>query len=437
MKTLLKNTSAIIALMASVYATAQEDAVFMDRVLVIVNEDVITQSEFDYRLATIKSEFDESTPEPPNLNTQLLESMVRDRLQVQEAKRRGIEIGDEELGAAIERFAAQQNITVEQLQAALRAEGKPFDKFKESVRDSITISRFTDFYARTRVRVPAYEIDGHIEATGMDDDTAEYNIARIQIKNTEENIELAQKVINDIEGGLSFQQAVLTYSEATDAQEGGEIGWRQAKDLPEIWQGPVRGLDIGQVSPVISSENALHIIKLLDRKGGTKKTEIVQTQVSHILIKAESKVAKSRASKRLLDLRKRIEDGEDFDDLARIYSDDTGSAATGGSLGWVSPGEMVQPFEEAFNQIALNKISDPIDTQFGMHILKVEDRRKKNVTEQVMRSQAENQLRSQRAQREFGQWVRELLEGAYVEHVSAPSDPTLKKPLAKKDKPLL
>jgi len=124
---------------------------------------------------------------------------------------------------------------------------------------------------------------------------------------------------------------------------------RLAKDLPEIWKDPLKNMEVGQVSDVIVGENALHILKLLDRTG--EKTEIVQTQVSHILIKAESKVAKSQASKRLFELKQRILDGEDFDTLARIYSDDTGSAATGGSLGWVSPGEMVQPFEEAFNQI--------------------------------------------------------------------------------------
>ncbi len=423
MKKLVINLVATAALAVGVSATAQQSTAFMDRVLVIVNEDVITQSEFDYRLQTVAQEFNEANQAPPDLKKQILDGMVSDRLQVQEANRRGIEIGDEELAQAIQRFAAQQNVTSEQLQASLEAQGQPFGKFRESVRDSLTITRFTDYYARTRVVVPDYEIDGFMEANNLNQDNTEYNIARILIKNSEDNVDLANRVKDEIDNGLSFQQAVLTYSESTDAQNGGVIGWRAAKDLPEIWKGPLKDLEAGQVSRVIVGDSALHILKVLDRRGD--KTEIVQTLVSHILIKAESRVAKSQASKRLYDLRQRILDGENFDDLARIYSDDTGSAATGGSLGWVSPGQMVQPFEEAFQQIALNQISTPIDTQFGMHILKVEDRRKKNVTEQIARSRAENILRRQRAEREFGQWVRELLEGAYVEHVSAPTDPVI------------
>jgi peptidyl-prolyl cis-trans isomerase SurA len=423
MKTLIRNTVAIFAMAASVSLAAQQKFAFMDRVLVIVNEDVITQSEFDYRLATVMRELDKTKPVPADLHKQLLDGMVSDRLQVQEANRRGIEIGDQELAQAIERFAGQQNITTAQLKVTLEAQGEAFDKFSESVRDSLTISRFTDYYARTRVVVPDYEIKTFMDTNNLNDDNSEYNVAHILIKNPDVNADLAQQVVDEIQGGLSFEQAVLTYSEAADAQAGGVIGWRTSDQLPEVFLAAVKDLEAGQVSRVVTSPNGLHILKLLDRKGD--KTEIIQTQVSHILIKAESNVAKSQASKRLLDLRQRILDGERFDDLARIYSDDTGSAATGGSLGWVSPGEMVQPFEEAFQKIALNQVSQPVDTQFGMHILMVEDRRKKNVTEQIARGRAENILRRQRADREFGQWVRELLEGAYVEHVSEPSIPVI------------
>jgi len=423
MKTFIINTVAIVIIAVSASAVAQQTSAFMDRVLVIVNEDVITQSEFDYRLKTIEQDIKDAGQRPPNLNKQILDSMVSERLQVQEANRRGIEVGNQELSQAIGRFAAQQNATVAQLQASFEAQGQPFEKFTESVRDTLTISRFKEFYARSRVVVPGYEIEGWLEVNNINEDDSGYEFARILIKSPDVNADLAQQVRDEIEGGLSFQQAVLSYSEAPDASTGGVIPMRLAKDLPEIWKDPLKNMEVGQVSDVIVGENALHILKLLDRTG--EKTEIVQTQVSHILIKAESKVAKSQASKRLFELKQRILDGEDFDTLARIYSDDTGSAATGGSLGWVSPGEMVQPFEEAFNQIPLNQVSEPIDTQFGMHILKVEERRKKNVTEQIARARAENILRRQRAEREFGQWVRELLEGAYVEHVTAPSEPVI------------
>jgi len=398
---------------------AQDTSAFMDRVLVIVNEDVITQSEFDYRMETVAREFSAENPPPANLAEQLLDSMISDRMQVQEANRRGIGVSEEELDAAIERFASQQNASLDQLKSTLEAEGQPFFKFRESVRDTLVISRLTDFYARTRVVVPDYEIDVAIEQAGLGADNSEYLISRILLKDPSSNTDLAQRIRDEIDDGLSFQQAVLSYSEAPDAQDGGLIGWRKPDNLPTEWAEALKDLEAGQVSQVISTGNALHILKMQERKG--ERTEIIQTKVSHILIKAESKVAKSQATKRLIDLRKRIENGESFDDLARIFSDDTGSAANGGSLGWVSPGEMVRPFEEGFNQIAMHKVSEPIDTQFGMHILVVEDRRKKNVTEQIARGRAEQQLRRQRADREFGQWVRELLEGAYVEHVAKPT----------------
>lgn len=393
---------------------------YVDRVLVIVNEDVITQSEFDYRIDTVLADIRESGKQaPPDLKKQLLEGMVRDRLQVQEANRRGIRVSERELDEAIERFAAQQKVSVDALRAELVAAGQPFNLFEQTVRDSMVISRFSDFYARSRVVVPDYEIDGFIAANKLDSDGSEYKVAHILLKNPEERAELAQQVRQEIADGLSFQQAVITYSEATDAQEGGLIGWRTAAQLPEVFVDAIKNMQVGQVSGVVTSPNGLHILKLLDLKGD--RTEIIQNSVRHILISAESDIAKSQAAKKLFNIRQRIVNGEDFSELARIFSDDSVSAANGGSLGWVSPGEMVQPFEEAFKQLPIGEISEPIQTRFGVHILRVEDRQKKNITDQLIRARADNVLRRQRADREFQQWVRELLEGAYVEYIAEPA----------------
>lgn len=393
----------------------------MDRVLVIVNEDVVTQSEFDYRMRTLLQDLQTaSKPVPPDLSKQLLDTIVNERLQVQEANRRGIEIADAELEQAIQRFAAQQSINVDQLRQSIAQSGQPFKLFRESVRDSLTISRFTEYYARTRVIVPEYEIDGVIDSQGLNSDDSEYQIAQILIKDPDANATLAEQVRSEIDSGSSFAQAALQYSESPNAQDGGVLGWRRKEQLPDVFFDAVKGMQVGEVSPVITTPNGLHILKLLNRKGG-ERTEIIQSEVSHILIKAESNVARSQASKRLYELKKRVAAGEDFSELARIYSDDTGSAATGGSLGWVSPGQMVKPFEQRYETLTLGEVSEPVATQFGMHIIRVEDRRKKDVTEQLLRNQIAESLRRQRADREFGQWVRELLEGAYVEHVAEPT----------------
>lgn len=412
----------VAALVMAFGITVSNVHAFDDRVLAIVNEDVITQSEFDYRISSVLQEIKaNSRSVPPNLAKQLLDTMISDRVQVQEANRRGITIADQEVQATMQRFAAQQNATLDQLKKQLIEQGQPYKMFEESVRDSMTISRFTDYYARSRVVVPDYEIDGFIVANKLDQDTSEYQIAHILIKGPEENEALAQKVREEISAGMTFQQAVLTYSEATDAQEGGLIGWRRAEQLPELYVTAIRDLQVGEVTPVLKSANGLHILKLLDLKGDRK--EILQSDVSHILISAESKIAKKQAAKKLFNIRKRILAGENFSDLARIFSDDSVSAANGGNLGWVSPGDMVPPFEEAFQNLSLNEVSQPVDTQYGMHIIVVNDRRKKNITEQLIRSRADSILRRQRADREYQQWVRELMEGAYVEYVSEPKLP--------------
>lgn len=411
----------IVMLFAVAATSVKAQQAMMDRVLVIVNEDVITQSEFDYRYKTIVGEMQAANqPLPPDLETQLLDTMVSDRLQVQEAERRGITINDEQLQQALGRFASQQNLSLEQLALSVEQSGQPFDLFAASVRDSMTISRFSEYYARSRVVVPDYEIDGFLSANNLDQDDVEYEVAQILIKGGEDRREVADQVRDEIARGTSFQEAVLTYSEALDAQTGGVIGWRKPSQLPSMFADALKDLQVGDVSPVVQSPNGFHILKLMNLKG--ERQEILQSNVRHILISAESRVARARAKKRALELRSRIVDGgEGFDAVARIYSDDSGSAALGGSLGWVSPGEMVPGFEKAYTELGIGEVSQPVETQFGVHVLRVEDRRTKNVTEQLKRARADSILRRQRADREFGQWVRELMEGAYIKHVAKPA----------------
>jgi len=410
----------MLAILMISAGTSVAYAGFMDRVLVIVNEDVITQSEFDHRMKTIQGEIERNGGQkvPANINTQLLDGMISDRLQIQEARRRGITISEEELTAAMQRFAGQKNLTVEQLAQQVEVQGQSYRRFRESVRESLTISRLTDYYASVRVVVPDYEIDGWIAANQMSDSGSEYHIAHILIKDPEQNMQKAEEVLQKISAGMSFQEAALNYSEATDAQDGGVIGWRTLDQLPEVFAGAIKNTRVGGVTEILESSNGLHILKLLEMKGD--RQEIVQNKVRHILISSTTKVAQAQAAKKLFEIRQRIIDGENFAQLARIYSDDSVSAANGGELGWVSPGEMVPGFEQTYQQLPLGEISKPIATQYGMHILEVLDRREKNVTDQVIRNKASNILRRQRAEREFDQWVRELKEQAYIEHVAQP-----------------
>lgn len=395
---------------------------FSDRVLVIVNEAVITQSQLDYRREGVLKDVESNGAEIPPLDVldkQILDTMVSELLQVQEAERRNLAVSDAEVDAAIQRYASQQNLNVQQLKIAFSQRGESFNRFTKSVSDSLNISRLTEYYVRARVVVPDYEIEGFIAQNEIDSGGAEYQIAHILIKNPDENRLLAENVRTEIIEGVSFQQAVLTYSEATNAQEGGVLGWRTAAQLPEVFTEAIKTVNVGELTEVLETENGLHILKLLDIKGN--REEILQHKVRHILISANTEVARTHANIRISEIKQRILAGEKFDELARIYSDDAVSAANGGDLEWVSPGEMVPQFEDAFNKIPLNEISEPFNTSYGVHILQVLDRRTKNITDELIRAQADNILRSRRAEREFEQWVRELESESYIYYLSEPA----------------
>lgn len=407
----------VATLMAIAFSVSIQAKKIMDQVLVIVNDEVITQSEYDYRMLTVMSGQPNPNQIPADLPKQLLEAMIADRLQLQEADRRGIKISDDELNKAIGRFAAAQKLSLPQLKQRIESQGQAFARFRESVRESLVISRLTEYYAQTQVTVPDYEIDGYIEQNGIGEDATKYQIAHILIKDDSSQNPL--KVRDEIAAGMGFQRAVLNYSEALDAQEGGVIGWRSLSELPEVFANAIKNLDVGEITPVLKSPNGSHILKLINIEGD--RQEVVQAKIRHILIKAETKVARAQAIKKLAKLKARILAGEDFSTLARIYSDDSVSAANGGDLGWVSPGETVPAFEQTFTKSNINQVSEPFESRFGAHILEVVDRRNKNVTEKIIRNRVDNILRRKRAEREFDQWVRELKEGAYIVRVAEPS----------------
>jgi len=351
--TFLASLSKLAVVSGSILMASHSYAQVTDKVLVIVNDDVITQSELDFRLASVNAEFAQTERSlPDDIEKQLLDSMINDRIQIQEAERRGIDVSDQELDEAVTRFAQQQGQTVQELEQSLGNVGQVVDRFRQTVKDSLIINRLTEFYANNRVFVPDYEIEGAMSQNKLGDNAFEYQVAHIFIQNIESK------------------------------ETGGLIGWKTADQLPELFAKAVKGIEVGGISEVLESANGLHILKLVDRKG--ELIEVLQNNVRHILIEAEGEIAIKQASKKLQKIKARILAGEDFGQLARIHSDDSVSAATGGSLDWVNPGQ-------------------------------------ENVTDIVMKNRVRGVLRRQRANREFSQWVRQLKEQAYISHVAGPS----------------
>lgn len=420
-KTLNRYSISLVVIISSVLITNDLQAQVTDKVFVIVNDDVITESEFDFRLASINAEFAQTGKTlPDDVDKQLVDSMINDRIQVQEAERRGLEVSEQQLDEAVARFAQQQGQTVEQLKQSLGNNDQVVDRFRQTIKESLIITSLIEFYANNRVFVPIYEIEGAMTQGKLGSDDFEYQIAHIFIQNIDTNKEKAELIHQELVNGLDFMDTVSKYSQAADLKEtGGLIGWKTADQLPEIFATAVKSIKVGGISEVLESSNGLHILKLVDRKG--EVIEVLQNNVRHILMEAEGEIAIKQASKKLQKIKSRILAGEDFGQLARIYSDDSVSAATGGSLEWVNPGQMVPPFEEAFKQLAINDISDPVVTEFGVHIIQVQERRQEDVTEIVMQNRVRGVLRRQRANREFSQWVRQLKEQAYISHVAGPS----------------
>ncbi|MEO0368554.1 MAG: peptidylprolyl isomerase [Pseudomonadota bacterium] len=411
----------IVCLTALIQGIVATNAVaqYADKVLVIVNEDVITQSEFEARKRTVLAEINQPVDAmPSDFAPKLLDGMISDRLQLQEAVRRSLEPGAEELDFGFERYLQQQGVTQSQFLYELSQSGQSVDDFKNTLKDTISLSRLRDYYARARVIVPDYEIDGWLAVNGNQLNDIQYNVAHLLIKDPVLNRSRAEAAREQIVNTGDFASAAARFSDATDAPEGGLMGWRRPEQLPDIFLNALKDLQVGGVTPILESPNGLHILKLVDLRG--ERTEILQHRVSHVLINAKTAVARAQAVKRLNKVKELADNGEPFANLARINSDDSVSAAAGGDLGWVSPGEMVYEFEQQMVNAKLNEVSSPFSSQFGVHILLVEDRRNQNITDQMQRRRADSILRRQRVDREFNQWVRDLREQAYIEHVSEP-----------------
>ena len=419
----IRRLTRVFALTLSLYSLFWAPNVYAeyeDKVLVIVNEDVITQSEFDVRKRTVLAEMNQPEDSlPPEFNKNLLDGMISDRLQLQEAYKRELEPSDAEIDMGVQRFVAQQNLTVPEFERNLAAEGQTMGDFRPTLRDTIALSRLRDYYARARVIVPDYEIEGFLAINAEQLNDTQYLVAHILLKDPEQNRQRAQQIRQEIIDLGDFEGAARQYSQSADAAEGGVMGWRRSEQLPDVFLKALKDTRVGGVTPVLESPNGLHILKLVDLQGD--RTEVIQHKTSHILIEAKTQVARAQAAKQLRELRERASNGESFEQLARIYSDDSVAAAAGGSLGWVTPGDMVREFEDVMVAMPLNEISEPFATQFGMHILIVKERQQKNITDEMMRLRADDILRRQRTDREFNQWVRQLREGAYIEQVSAPA----------------
>jgi len=427
---LLRSALLLAALLAAAAAPAapRPPVLDVDRIVAVVNDDVITMSELEQRLAETRRQLAAQRIEaPPDdvLRRQLLERIVVEEIQLQLAARTGIRVTERDVERAIDTIAARNRMSVEELYATVREQGFDRNAYREQIRKQLTIQQLVDREINSQITVSDSEVENFLRnAQARARQSQEYNISHIYIPvpeaATAEQIAAARRRAEEVhrllQSGEDFARAAVTYSQGPDALKGGALGWRSAGQLPELFLSALERMQPGDVSEVLRGPNGFHLLRLNDRRGAGPQEEVVQqTHVRHILLRPSELQSLEDARARLLDIKQRLEAGEDFTLIARTTSEDPISAANGGDLGWVSPKQLVPEFEQAMNALAPGEISDPVQTPFGLHLIQVLERREQTVTGERERAAARQQIHARKADDRYEQWLRQLRDEAYVE----------------------
>lgn len=400
----------------------------VDRIVAVVNKEVITLSELNEAIASAERQLRrQGTVAPPRdvLERQILERLILDRAQLQLARDTGIRVDGLQLDRAVQRIVDDNKMTLVQFRGTLERDGVSFDAWREDLRDQILLSRLREREVDERIQVSDTEIDLFLEESQLrPTERAEYNLAHILVRVPEqaapERIEAArsraEQAIAEARAGGNFARLAAAYSDAPDALQGGVLGWRSHDRLPELFSGALARLKAGEVSPLLRSAAGFHVLKLVERRGALEpKTQVPQARLRHLLIRTSESVSENEAQSRLADLRDRIvTGGADFADLARVHSNDA-TAARGGELDWVYPGDTVPDFERAYQELKLGEISQPVRTPFGYHLIQVLERRSGDVSGERRRLQARQVLRERKSDEAYQEWLRQLRDQIYVE----------------------
>lgn len=422
-----------LALLGGLLVTAQAQAKLnvespLDRIVAVVNDEVITALELEAEMTLIKKQLGQQVSRLPDdavLKKQLLDRMILRRIQLQMAKRGSIRVDDDNLNRTLDNIAAQNRMSMEQFRATLKNEGIDFESFRENMRNEITVNRLQQRVVRSRIVVTQQEIDNFInnqKLRGGND--KEYNLGHILITVPEaanaQQIKTArakaEKIVSELRADADFTQTAISYSDGQQALEGGDLGWRRADALPSLFSDWVTKQSVDNVSDAMRSPSGFHIIKMLGIRDNQPQHVITQTHARHILIKPFDAAESAEARTRLEKIRERILAGEDFAALAKAHSDDPGSGIEGGELGWVASGEMVPSFEKGMNALAVGELSEAVRSQFGWHLIEVLERRDQDVTEKLQQKNARDAIRARKLDPAMQSWIRRIRDEAFVEN---------------------
>ena len=412
---------------------ASSSAKVIDSIHVVVNDEVITKNEVRNRVAQTAQNLKArgvQLPDQSVLERQVVEAMIVERAQLQLAKEMGVRVDDRRLDATIARIAENQKMSVQEMRNQMEKEGLPFGQFREDIRNEIMMQQLREHEVDSKIQVSEAEIDTYLAAyKAAAAERVEMNLAQILVALPEnaspEQIAArrarAEEVARQLRTGADFSKMAATYSDAPDALKGGEIGWRDADRLPEIFTNELRKLKPGQVTPIIRTNVGFHILKMADKRSlaeaaAPEEAVIQQTRVSHILMKPTPTMTADEVKKKLLELKEKIVNkSATFEDLARQNSQEPTSAAKGGDLGWLEPGDAGPEFDQALANLKPGEISDVIESPFGFHILRVTERKSEDQSKQRERNNARQVLRERKMQEALEDWMRQVRDRAYVE----------------------
>ncbi|MGH8371799.1 MAG: peptidylprolyl isomerase [Gammaproteobacteria bacterium] len=400
----------------------------LDRIVAVVNEDVILESELDKRVTDITQQITaRNTALPPMsvLRKQVLDQMITAKLELQQASAKGITVSDDEVNQTISRIAERNGVTLSQLPDKLKEQGMNYADFRQELRDQIIIQKLQQQLVQDQMHITPREVEAQLkqDQEGGDADT-QYHLSQIliatSINPTADQVAAARKkaqaIYAKLKQGADFAATAVASSDGQQALKGGDLGWRKQSELPTIFTSIITSMKPGEFSEPVQSPSGFHIVKVDDVKRQDKKVVVTQTHARHILIKPSALMTSEQAEAKLEDLRKQILAGADFSKLAKEYSEDPGSANNGGDLGWVDPGSTVPAFEQEMNKLQVGQISEPFKSQYGWHILQVLGRRDADQTEEARKNKAYEAIYARKSDQILQDWLSQLRGSAYLEY---------------------
>lgn len=422
--------AASVLIINPVAQAARPSPEYLDRISIIVNNEITTRSELEKRVQTARTTLQQrkiKLPPEAVLKRQVTDALILEQLQLQQAKKMGLEITDAQINSAIDRIARRNKLTRSEFLARTRRDSNiSLKELKLDIGRQLTMRELVNRVIGRQVQVSEHEIDNFLNDRNRRNADQAFNLSHIIISvppgapasarasAAKEAGEIRKKIV----AGSSFENLAITYSKGPNALKGGALGWRQAGQLPDLFVGALIKLQKGSITPVLESPNGFHILRVNNRRGGLTSKKVRQARVRHILFKPNTKRTAQQTRSALLDLRKRIIAGEDFAALAKKHSQDTGSAAQGGDLGWISRGQLVSEVESAIGALQPGETSQPVQSRFGFHLVQVISRRSKDTGNKQERMAVRQQIHSRKAEEKLQTWLLELRSQAYVEILS-------------------